>query len=69
MKTEVIDYVKKKITSEFEKCQWEDGVGKKFEAIKLPEMKESVDKMGNLMEEIEDFWKTSENLLASVKDE
>ena len=42
MKAEIAYYVKKKIVSEFEKCQWEDGIGSNFQENNLTEMQQAV---------------------------
>lgn len=69
MKREVISYVKNKLVSDFEKCQWEDGVGKKFEANNIAEMGKSVDRLEDALEEAEKFFRDTENLLGSIKED
>lgn len=69
MKTEVLSYVNKKLASDFEKCQWEDGVGKKFEANNLAEMRKSVGALEDTLAEAFKFFRETENLLSSIKEE
>ena len=38
MDTTVSYYVRKKVKDDFDKCNWTDGVGKKFEDVALTEM-------------------------------
>ena len=69
MQSEIFTYIKKRIASEFEKCQWEDGVGKKFREGNLTEMQKSVEKMEAAFEDARIFKRNAERLLASIKEE
>lgn len=69
MDTLVSYYVKRKTKDDFNKCQWTDGVGKKFENITLVEMLKSLDEFGTTLEEAEKFFKNAENILADMTSE
>lgn len=63
MQSEIFTYIKKRIASEFEKCQWEDGVGRKFREGNLTEMQNSVEKMEMAFEKARAFQRNAERLL------
>ena len=67
MKTEVVSYVRRKVKEDFEKCGWEDGVGKKFEEISMREMLQSLDELEDELEETRKFFRNVENILTSLK--
>lgn len=66
MNTEIFYYVKKKLESDFQKCLWEDGVGRKFADTNLVDMGEAAVRLGSAVEEAADFYNRTEKLLASV---
>lgn len=45
MDTTVSYYVRKKVKDDFDKCNWTDGVGKKFEDVALTEMLKALDEL------------------------
>lgn len=47
MDTTVSYYVRKKVKDDFDKCNWTDGVGKKFEDVALTEMLKALDELAN----------------------
>lgn len=67
MKTEVVSYVRRKVKEDFEKCCWEDGVGKKFEEISMREMLQSLDELEDELEETRKFFRNVENILTYLK--
>lgn len=69
MKAEIAYYVKKKIVSEFEKCQWEDGIGRNFQENNLTEMQQAVGRVEDSLEEADKFFRETERLLASITEE
>lgn len=62
MDTTVSYYVRKKVKDDFDKCNWTDGVGKKFEDVALTEMLKALD-------ETEKFFTNAESILADTRPE
>lgn len=62
MDTTVSYYVRKKVKDDFDKCNWTDGVGKKFEDVALTEMLKA-------LEETEKFFTNAESILADTRPE
>ena len=58
MDTTVSYYVRKKVKDDFDKCNWTDGVGKKFEDVALTEMLKALDELETALEETEKFLQT-----------
>ena len=60
MDTTVSYYVRKKVKDDFDKCNWTDGVGKKFEDVALTEMLKALDELETALEETEKFFTNAE---------
>ncbi len=69
MDTTVSYYVRKKVKDDFDKCNWTDGVGKKFEDVALTEMLKSLDELETALEETENFFTNAESILADIRPE
>lgn len=67
MKTEIVSYVRRKMKEDLDKCYWEDGVGKRFEEIRMKDMLKSLDELENTLEETGKFFRNAETILASLK--
>lgn len=67
MKTEIVGYVRRKLKDDFDKCQWTDGVGVKFENSAMKQMMISLDRLEDAMEDAKKLYKEAEDLLSSVK--
>ena len=63
MQKEVVNYVRKKIWSEFDSCQWEDGIREKFADTIVPRMDLVLKKMEYQLEDALEFQKKVEALL------
>ena len=61
MDTTVSYYVRKKVKDDFDKCNWTDGVGKKFEDVALTEMLKALDELETALEETEKFFTNDRN--------
>ena len=66
MDTTVSYYVRKKVKDDFDKCNWTDGVGKKFEDVALTEMLKALDELETALEETEKFFTNAESILADT---
>lgn len=69
MKKEVTAYVRRKIKEDFDRCEWTDGIGQKFEAYSIKEMRTSLNRLEEAFEEADKFYKETEELLSSIKTE
>lgn len=68
MNTEIIRYIMRKINSEFEKCRWDDGVGRKFKENNLTAMKKSLTLLEDKFDEMNRVFREAENILSSTKE-
>lgn len=66
MNLSIFRYVNRKVRTQFENCQWYDGVGERFRIIYLPQMVKDVSRADTFVEQLLKHLDYAEELMSEM---